>query len=71
MAKYGPKPRPAEERFWEKVQKTDTCWLWTGCVNGVAGYGMFMLISPNKEPAHRVSWVLHEGAVPQNSLGSL
>lgn len=22
--------RPAAERFFEKVDKTDTCWLWTG-----------------------------------------
>ena len=26
----GPKPRPVEERFWEKVVKSDTCWNWIG-----------------------------------------
>ena len=30
--------RPIEERFWEKVQKTDSCWLWTGATTS-AGYG--------------------------------
>lgn len=36
----GPVPRPPEDRFWEKVNKTDTCWLWTGSCN-VTGYGQF------------------------------
>jgi hypothetical protein len=22
-----------EERFWPRVNKTDTCWLWTGNIN--------------------------------------
>lgn len=41
------KVRPStEERFWSKVNKTDTCWLWTGGVAGPAyktggGYGRF------------------------------
>lgn len=30
--------RPIEERFWEKVEKTDTCWLWTAYVRP-NGYG--------------------------------
>lgn len=28
------------KRFWEKVQKTETCWLWASNVNG-SGYGHF------------------------------
>lgn len=42
-----------EKRFWDKVQKTPTCWLWTGSIN-VYGYGRFWL--PEKQmtyPAHR------------------
>lgn len=31
---------PAEERFWPKVNKTDSCWLWTG-TTGSTGYGNF------------------------------
>lgn len=27
-------------RFWSKVSKTDTCWLWTGTLD-VKGYGQF------------------------------
>lgn len=52
----------AEDRFWAKVNKTDGCWLWTGCtVRG--GYGQF---STNKHliSAHRYSYALHSGPIP-------
>ena len=29
-----------EQRFWLQVEKTDTCWLWTGHISK-AGYGYF------------------------------
>ena len=34
--KPGPIPRPAEERFWEKVspEPNSGCWLWTGADDG-------------------------------------
>lgn len=35
--------RPESERFWEKVEKTATCWLWTGAISGRTGYGSFCL----------------------------
>ena len=28
------------ERFWSKVHRTNSCWLWTGLVSK-AGYGIF------------------------------
>lgn len=31
--------RPVTERFWEKVVKTEQCWLWTGSTRG-GGYGV-------------------------------
>lgn len=36
------KPRPAHERFWEKVdiQSPGECWYWTGGISDT-GYGMF------------------------------
>lgn len=64
MAKYGPRPRSLEERFWEKVEKTDGCWYWRAKTNGKKGYGMFMTVSPNVSLAHRVSWELANGIVP-------
>lgn len=61
MPKYGPKPRPMEDRFWEKVEKTKDCWLWKASKNNM-GYGMFQKASPeNKKLAHRVSWEIAFG----------
>lgn len=36
---YERKTIPLEDRFWAKVEKTDTCWLWTGAT--YLGYGVF------------------------------
>ena len=30
-----------QERFWAKVAKTDTCWLWTASRISSSGYGQF------------------------------
>lgn len=50
-------------RFWSKVNKTDTCWLWTGAI--VSGYGWFHGGCFTLEyRAHRVSWLIHFGSVP-------
>ena len=53
----------SEQRFWVKVRKTDTCWLWIGGVTS-AGYGMFW-VPPNNVTAHRCSWELAYGPIPQ------
>lgn len=55
----------ALERFWTKVNKTDTCWLWTGgCYQ--SGHGMFSVDSKRRRVrAHRVSWELSNGPIPQ------
>ena len=51
--------RPLAERFWEKVNKTDSCWLWTGAVNP-SGYGILSGGPDHLSPmlAHRVAWSL-------------
>lgn len=55
--------RPLEERFWEKVEKTDTCWVWTGGTSH--GYGD-IFIQPGKHiRTHRLSWTLHFGDIPE------
>jgi hypothetical protein len=57
-----------EERFWPKVQKTDTCWLWTGG-NLSDGYGRIYTYFRDKKPvlelAHRVAWQLTNGPIPE------
>lgn len=56
--------RPVAERFWEKVQKTDDCWLWTASVKP-AGYGQFT-VEDQKPPvyAHRFSYEQLVGPIP-------
>lgn len=51
--------RSLSDRFWEKVTKTDGCWLWTANMNK-KGYGRLWLNGRN-EFAQRVSWYLHFG----------
>lgn len=59
--------RPLAERFWPKVRKTRSCWLWTASVD-VHGYGQIGGISADGHrtmfKAHRVSWQLHRGPIP-------
>src|SRR5260221_8514726 len=58
--------RPLATRFWEKVDKTKTCWLWTG---GTArwGYGSIGAGAPSYRTlvAHRVAWELQKGPIPK------
>ena len=58
----GPKPRPIEERFWPKVDKSGDCWLWTAATDG-RGYGAFG-IAAKVYKAHRVVWALTYGEEP-------
>lgn len=51
-------------RFWSKVEKTSTCWLWKGAT--AKGYGI-LRTSHHNENAHRVSWQLHFGPIPIGS----
>lgn len=58
--------RPVAERFFSFVNKTETCWLWTGQTSKNSGgmlYGRFWLNGKN-EVAHRVSWFLTHGSWP-------
>jgi hypothetical protein len=54
-----------EDRFWNYVQKTDTCWLWTGRALH-QGYGQIAIGGPGRNIAlaHRVSWFLAHGRWP-------
>jgi hypothetical protein len=51
-----------EQRFWSKVNKTDTCWLWTASLDR-DGYGKFKCNKKDTK-AHRVSWVLAGNTIP-------
>ena len=53
----------AEERFWSKVNKTDTCWLWKASKNGY-GYGKFWH-NGKHQGAHRVAYEFIIGEIPK------
>ena len=64
------------ERFWNRVEKSgpDECWLWLGTLNGKDGYGVIggklngkRYAAPGvKMLAHRASWIMHFGEIPEN-----
>lgn len=61
----GPKPRPVAEKFWEKVEKTPGCWIWTASKH--RGYGQFTQARrpfQKRWAAHRLSWVMLRGEIP-------
>ena len=53
------------ERFLGKVAKSEGCWIWTGAIAGT-GYGSFYFseVKAKYLGAHRFSWMLHRGPVP-------
>ena len=66
QATVGPETRC---RFWSKVRKGDGCWEWAGCRS--KGYGKIALGLESGLPkgkrvvkAHRVSWLIHFGPIP-------
>ena len=54
--------KTTEERFWEKVDKTDECWLWTAACNQY-GYGVFKH-GEKLVAAHRLSFEWANGDIP-------
>lgn len=53
-------------RFWAKVNKTATCWYWTGCKDK-DGYGQF-IVGRKVLRAHRISFVLSGKTYPYGAL---
>lgn len=61
--------RPVMEKFWDNVcpEPNSGCWLWMGQWKGPGRrnfYGRFMLTRDIQLTAHRVSWMLHHGPIP-------
>ena len=52
------------KRFFDKVNKTETCWEWTAGLRGKTGYGAFK-INGKVIDAHRVSYELYNGEIPK------
>lgn len=51
-------------RFWMWVKKTDSCWNWQGATNS-HGYGRTKKLGGSENYAHRVSWMLANGPMPE------
>lgn len=52
--------------FWAKVRREDECWVWCGYI-GRGGYGRLNrkeVVSTGSYSAHRYSWLLSYGAIP-------
>jgi hypothetical protein len=52
------------KRFFDKIDKTDSCWIWTACLRGKTGYGAIR-IDGKVVDAHRISYSLHKGEIPK------
>ena len=60
-----------EKRFWAKVEKKgpDECWLWTASTR--EGYGCLGTYRQGRkfiDGAHRISYEIHVGPIPENKL---
>lgn len=70
-----PSQRTPEQRFWLKVNKRGPvparnpelgrCWLWTANINPKTGYGAFARRHGEGIDAHRFSYELAHGAIPE------
>lgn len=59
--------KPLFERLRRNVTKADGCWLWTGSKDK-DGYGTFRRREGGLYRAHRVSYELHHGAIPDGMI---
>ena len=57
--------RDPEKRFWEKIKvgNKDDCWEWQASKMSY-GYGQFGISAGRVILAHRYSWMLHFGSIP-------
>jgi hypothetical protein len=56
-------PQSKSERFWSKVEKTETCWLWTRA-KYVDGYGVYCH-EGRQCRAHRFAYEWFVGPIPE------
>ena len=54
------------DRFWDKVDvgPPEECWIWTASKNSLSGYGKFNAGEKKYNSAHRYSYFIHKGAIP-------
>lgn len=59
--------RPLADRFWPKVEKTESCWLWRAAIKP-NGYGYFRVSDTRMAFAHRVAHELTKGPIPDGQV---
>ncbi len=61
--------KSSPERFWDRVRKTEACWIWEGGKDK-DGYGMFhgTVHGMHITRAHRWSYATVRGPIPPNTL---
>jgi hypothetical protein len=52
-----------QDRFWSKVEKTDYCWNWLA--GTVKGYGIIATSGGKYKFAHRLSFEMVKGEIPE------
>jgi hypothetical protein len=57
--------RSLADRLWEKVEKSDGCWMWRGARNN-RGYGIIAIGHATPMLAHRAAYILTYGPIPPN-----
>ena len=59
-----------EDRFWNHVDKSGDCWIWTAHTKTGKGYGRIGAGGRDGKYllAHRVSYQLHKGEIPENMV---
>jgi hypothetical protein len=60
-ARIKPRGTP-EQRFWAKVTKLDSCWIWRGALSN--GYGVFTIRKGKTVKAHRFVYEELVGPIP-------
>lgn len=58
---------PESKRFFEHVDKTDDCWIWTSAIDK-DGYGVFADGNRKYNKAHRFSYKLAYGVIPKGKI---
>ena len=61
------RPRPAIDRFWEKVspEPNSGCWLWTAALFQNTGYALFNPSTKRPVAGHRFAYEYYRGNVPE------
>lgn len=57
-----------QSRFWANVEKTDTCWLWTGYMTGPTEKYGYITVHGKSYRAHRLAWEIAYGPIQDDLL---